>query len=192
MPTPLPLPYALSGAAYQRGARRRGNAERHRPDANQRPGRRLRLDPPWPPRRRAGPGRPGRQAGPLEGRHAGRAGRQSHQGRQAGRGHGRHAARAASFRQGDPQAGVGSAAEAGHAGGWRGTTGWLPMAPAATVTFRVPQPQTEVRLGQASPTAAASSKPSGPTKPSRRPWDRAGPCNCSGVRKWPRPKSIAA
>ena len=34
-------------------------------------------------------------------------------------------------------------------GGWRGTTGWLPTAPAATVTFRVPQPQTEVRLGQA-------------------------------------------
>ncbi len=37
----------------------------------------------------------------------------------------------------------------GHVGGWRGTTGSLPTAPAATVTFRVPQPQTEVRLGQA-------------------------------------------
>ena len=37
----------------------------------------------------------------------------------------------------------------GKVGGWRGTTGWLPTAPAATVTFRVPQPQTEVRLGQA-------------------------------------------
>ena len=37
----------------------------------------------------------------------------------------------------------------GHVGGWRGTTGSLPAAPAATVTFRVPQPQTEVRLGQA-------------------------------------------
>jgi autotransporter-associated beta strand protein len=36
----------------------------------------------------------------------------------------------------------------GKQGGWRGTTGWLPIAPAATVTFRVPQPQTEVRLGQ--------------------------------------------
>ena len=34
-------------------------------------------------------------------------------------------------------------------GGWRGTAGALPMAPATTVTFRVPQPQTEVRLGQA-------------------------------------------
>ncbi len=34
-------------------------------------------------------------------------------------------------------------------GGWRGTTGSLPTAPAATVTFRVPQAQTEVRLGQA-------------------------------------------
>ncbi|MGA2253586.1 MAG: autotransporter-associated beta strand repeat-containing protein [Thermoguttaceae bacterium] len=37
----------------------------------------------------------------------------------------------------------------GHQGGWRGTTGSLPTAPAATVTFRVPQSQTEVRLGQA-------------------------------------------
>ncbi len=37
----------------------------------------------------------------------------------------------------------------GRLGGWRGTTAWLPTAPAATVTFRVPQPQTEVRLGQA-------------------------------------------
>ena len=34
-------------------------------------------------------------------------------------------------------------------GGWRGTIGSLPAAPAATVTFRVPQAQTEVRLGQA-------------------------------------------
>ena len=37
----------------------------------------------------------------------------------------------------------------GRMGGWRGTSGSLPAAPAATVTFRVPQPQTEVRLGQA-------------------------------------------
>ena len=37
----------------------------------------------------------------------------------------------------------------GHVGGWRGTSGSLPTAPAAMVTFRVPQPQTEVRLGQA-------------------------------------------
>jgi len=37
----------------------------------------------------------------------------------------------------------------GHVGGWRGTSGSLPTAPAATVTFRVPQPRTEVRLGQA-------------------------------------------
>ncbi|MGO9115197.1 MAG: autotransporter-associated beta strand repeat-containing protein [Thermoguttaceae bacterium] len=37
----------------------------------------------------------------------------------------------------------------GHVGGWRGTIGSLPTAPAATVTFRVPQPQTEVRLGLA-------------------------------------------
>ncbi len=36
-----------------------------------------------------------------------------------------------------------------HVGGWRGTSGALPMAPAATVAFRVPQAQTEVRLGQA-------------------------------------------
>jgi autotransporter-associated beta strand protein len=34
-----------------------------------------------------------------------------------------------------------------HAGGWRGTSGSLPAAPAATVALRVPQPQTEVRLG---------------------------------------------
>ncbi len=34
-------------------------------------------------------------------------------------------------------------------GGWRGTAAALPSAPATTVTFRVPQPQTEVRLGQA-------------------------------------------
>jgi autotransporter-associated beta strand protein len=33
-------------------------------------------------------------------------------------------------------------------GGWRGTAGALPTAPAATITFRVPRPQTEVRLGQ--------------------------------------------
>ena len=33
-------------------------------------------------------------------------------------------------------------------GGWRGTAGALPTAPAATVTFHVPQPETEVRLGQ--------------------------------------------
>ena len=52
----------------QRGARRRGNAERHRADANRRLGRGLRLDSPRPPRRRAGPGRPGRQTGPIEGR----------------------------------------------------------------------------------------------------------------------------
>src|SRR5208283_2527520 len=37
----------------------------------------------------------------------------------------------------------------GHVGGWRGTTGSLPMAPAARVAIRVPLPQTEVRLGQA-------------------------------------------
>ena len=34
-------------------------------------------------------------------------------------------------------------------GGWRGTLGSLPAAPAATITFRVPQAKTEVRLGQA-------------------------------------------
>jgi len=34
-------------------------------------------------------------------------------------------------------------------GGWRGTTGSLPTAPAATVAIRIPQPQTELRLGQA-------------------------------------------
>ena len=33
-------------------------------------------------------------------------------------------------------------------GGWRGTAAALPAAPAATMTFRIPQPQTEVRLGQ--------------------------------------------
>ncbi len=32
-------------------------------------------------------------------------------------------------------------------GGWRGTAGALPAAPAATIAFHVPQPQTEVRLG---------------------------------------------
>jgi autotransporter-associated beta strand protein len=32
-------------------------------------------------------------------------------------------------------------------GGWRGTSGRLPTAPASTVTFHIPQPQTEVRLG---------------------------------------------
>jgi autotransporter-associated beta strand protein len=31
-------------------------------------------------------------------------------------------------------------------GGWRGTAGALPTAPAATITFRVPQPRTELRL----------------------------------------------
>jgi autotransporter-associated beta strand protein len=36
-----------------------------------------------------------------------------------------------------------------HLGGWRGTRGSLPTAPAATITLRVPQAQTEVRLGQA-------------------------------------------
>jgi autotransporter-associated beta strand protein len=36
-----------------------------------------------------------------------------------------------------------------HVGGWRETSGSLPMAPTATVTIRVPHPQTEVRLGQA-------------------------------------------
>jgi len=36
-----------------------------------------------------------------------------------------------------------------HVGGWRGTMGSLPTAPAVTVTIRVPEPHTEVRLGQA-------------------------------------------
>ena len=48
-----------------------------------------------------------------------------------------------------------------HVGGWRGTSGTLPTAPAATVTFRVPQPQTEVRLGLADETIETALGPGG-------------------------------
>ncbi len=112
-------------------------------------------------------------------------------GGKAGRGHGRNAAGAAGFRQGDPQAGVGSAAEAGARGRMArhhriaahgpGRDGHLPRA-----ASRRP------RSAWARPSTAAFMRPSGPTKPWRRPWGPAGPCNCSGVRKWRRARSIAA
>ncbi len=189
---PAPLPYALSGAAYSAVLEGEETLNVSGADADQRPGRGLRLGSLRPPRRRAGPCRPGRQAGPLEGRHAAEP------------------ESTVQFKGGKPAAAmdatllvlqvtgkgthkleIGSAAEAGAGGRMARHHGSAAHGPrrhghlprAATADRGPPGP------GRRPP---HSRDAAGPTKRSRRPWGPAGPCNCSGGRRWRRPRSIAA